>query len=148
MTKALIDSHWIESVQDELSQFTRNKIWNLVPHPKGKNVIGTKLIFKNKSNENGVIVRNKARLVAQGYTQVKGIDFEETFALVARLESIRILLALASHLKFKLHQMDVKSAFLDGILEEEVYVEQPKSFEDPHNPGQVYHLNKALYGLK
>ena len=148
MTEALTDSHWINAMQDELSQFSRNKVWNLVPRPKGKNVIGTKWIFTNKSDENGVIVRNKARLVAQGYTQVEGIDFDETFAPVARLESIRILLALACHLKFKLHQMDVKSAFLNGILEEEVYVEQPKGFEDPHHPGHVYRLNKALYGLK
>ncbi|CAL2256156.1 unnamed protein product [Prunus armeniaca] len=91
---------------------------------------------------------NKARLVAQGYTQVEGLDFDETFAPVARLESVRLLLAIACHLRFKLHQMDVKSTFLNGVLQEEVYVEQPIGFKYPYNPDNVYHLRKALYGLK
>ena len=120
----------------------------LVHRPKGVNVIGTKWIFKNKSDEHGTVIRNKSRLVAQGYTQVEGVDFDETFALVARLESIRILLAIASHLNFRLYQMDVKSAFLNGMLQEEVYVEQPKGFVDPHRPNDVYKLKSALYGLK
>ena len=123
-------------------------MWELVPRPKGVNVIGTKWIFKNKSDEHGIIIRSKSRLVAQGYTQVEGIDFDETFASVARLESIRILLAIASHLNFKLYQMDVKSAFLNGMLQEEVYVEQLKGFVDPHKPDDVYKLKRALYGLK
>ncbi|PNY01125.1 putative LRR receptor-like protein kinase, partial [Trifolium pratense] len=105
-------------------------------------------IYKNKSDEKGVVTRNKARLVAQGYTQVEGLDFDETFAPVARLESIRLLHGVACILKFKLYQMDVKSAFLDGYLHEEVYVEQPKGFIDPNHPDQVYKLKKALYGLK
>ena len=111
-------------------------------------MIGTKWIFKNKSDEHGTVIRNKSRLVAQGYTQVVGVDFDETFASVVRLESIRILLAIASHLNFKLYQMDVKSAFLNGMLQEEVYVEQPKGFVDPHIPDDVYKLKRALYGLK
>ena len=111
-------------------------------------MIGTKWIFKNKSDEHGTVSRNKSRLVAQGYTQVEGIDFDETFAPVARLESIRILLAIASHLNFKLYQMDVKSDFLNGILQEKVYVEQPKGFVDPHRPDDVCKLKRALYGLK
>ena len=111
-------------------------------------MIGTKWIFKNKSDEHGTIIINKSRLVAQGYTQVEGVDFDETFAQVARLESIRILLAIASHLNFKLYQMDVKRAFLNGMLQEEVYVEQPKGFIDPHRPNDVYKLKRALYGLK
>ena len=111
-------------------------------------MIGTKWIFKNKSDEHGTIIRNKSRLVAQGYTQVEGVDFDETFAPVARLESIRILLAITSHLNFKLYQMDVKSAFLNGMLQEEVYVEQPKGFIDSHRPDEVYKLKRALYGLK
>ena len=94
------------------------------------------------------MVRNKARLVAQGYTQVEGIDFDETFAPVARLEAIRILLAYANHHDITLYQMDVKSAFLNGKLEEEVYVAQPPGFEDPKHPHKVFRLNKALYGLK
>ena len=94
------------------------------------------------------MVRNKAQLVAQGYTQIKGIDFGETYAPVARLESIRVMLAFANHNGILLYQMDVKSAFLNGEIEEEVYVMQPPGFEDPKNPDMVYKLHKALYGLK
>ncbi|CAL2260119.1 unnamed protein product [Prunus armeniaca] len=137
-----------EISHEELNQFVRNDVWYLVPRPVHTNVIGTKWIFKNKTDEQGNVVRNKARLVAQGYTQMEGIDFDETFALVARLESVRLLLAIACHLKFKLYQMDVKTAFLNGVLNEEVYVEQPKGFEDPHHPNDVFRLKKALYGLK
>ena len=111
-------------------------------------MIGTKWIFKNKSDEHGTVIINKSRLITQGYTQVEGVDFDETFASVARLESIRILLTIASHLNFKLYQMDVKSDFLNGMLQEEVYVEQPKGFVDPHRPDDVYKLKRALYGLK
>ena len=94
------------------------------------------------------MIRNKARLVAQGYSQMEGVDYDETFALVARMESIRILLALACHLRFKLYQMDMKIDFLNGLLKEDVYVAQPKGFIDPHFPDHVLHLKKALYGLK
>ena len=146
--EALQDADWVNSMHEELHQFVRNDVWELVPRPKGVNVIGTKWIFKNKSDEHGTVIKNKSRLVAQGYTQVEGVDFDETFAPVARLESIRILLAIASHLNFKLYQMDVKSAFLNGMLQEEVYVEQPKGFIDPHRPDDVYKLKRALYGLK
>ena len=120
----------------------------LVPRPKGVNVNGTKWIFKNKSDEHGTVIRNKSRLVAQGYTQVEGINFDETFAPIARLESTRIILAIAGHLNFKLYQLDVKNAFLNGMLQEEVYVEQPKGFVDPHRPDDVHKLKRALYGLK
>ena len=146
--EALQDADWVNSMHEELHQFVRNDVWELVPRTKDVNVIGTKWIFKNKSDEHGIVIRNKSRLVAQGYTQVEGVDFDETFAPVARLESIRILLAIASHLNFKLYQMDVKSAFLNGMLQEEVYVEQPKGFVDPHRPDDVYKLKRALYGLK
>nr|ABN08974.1 gag-pol polyprotein, putative [Medicago truncatula] len=135
-------------MQEELNQFKRSEVWELVPRPNDINVIGTKWIYKNKSDENGIITRNKARLVAQGYTQVERLDFDETFAPVARLESIRLLLGVACILKFKLFQMDVKSAFLNGYLHEEVFVEQPKGFIDPNFPDHVYKLKKALYGLK
>ena len=94
------------------------------------------------------MIRNKTRLVAQGYSQMERVDYNETFALVTRMESIRILLALACHLKFKLHQMDVKNSFLNGILKEDVYVAQPKGFIDSHFPDLVLYLKKALYGLK
>ena len=135
-------------MHEELHQFVWNDMWELVPRPNGVNVIGTKWTFKNKSDEHGTIIINKFRLVAQGYTQVEGVDFDETFAPAVRLESIRILLAIASHLNFKLYQMDVKNAFLNGMLQEEVYVEQPKGFIDPHKPDDVYKLKRALYGLK
>ncbi|KAK2410100.1 putative mitochondrial protein [Trifolium repens] len=146
--EALTDEAWIEAMQEELNQFERSEVWDLVPRPEDVNVIGTKWVYKNKSDENGTVTRNKARLVAQGYTQIEGLDFDETFAPVARLESIRLLLGVACILKFKLYQMDVKSAFLNGYLQEEVYVEQPKGFVDPEYPNYVYKLKKALYGLK
>ena len=129
--ETLVDEFWIEAMQEELNQFKRSEVWDLVPRPEGVNVIGTKWIFKNKSDEHGIVTRNKERLVAQGYTQIEGLDFDETFAPVARLESIRLLLGVSCILKFKLFQMDVKSAFLNGYLNEEVYVEQPKEFIDP-----------------
>jgi hypothetical protein len=130
-----------------LNNFKRNEVWKLVPRPK-QNVIGTKWVFRNKQDEFGVVTKNKARLVSKGYTHVEGLDFGETYAPVARLDSIHILLAYATHHDFKLHQMDVKSAFLNGPLQEEVYVEQPLSFEDSRFPNHVYKLHKALYGLK
>ena len=148
--EAFLEPEWIQAMQEELHQFELNNVWELVkrPDPRKHNIIGTKWIYRNKQDENGLVVRNKARLVAQGYTQVEGIDFDETFAPVARLEAIRILLAYANHHDITLYQMDVKSAFLNGKLEEEVYVAQPPGFEDPKNPDKVFRLNKALYGLK
>ncbi|KAK8578905.1 hypothetical protein V6N13_142162 [Hibiscus sabdariffa] len=146
--EALNDDYWILAMQDELNQFERSKVWTLVDRPHDKSIIGTKWVFRNKLDESGNIVRNKARLVAQGYTQEEGIDFDETYAPVARMEAIRMLLAFACHHEFKLFQMDVKSAFLNGFISEEVYVEQPPSFEDPNFPNHVFKLSKALYGLK
>jgi hypothetical protein len=117
--EALQDSDWVLVMQEELNNFTRNEVWHLVPRPN-QNVVGTKWVFRNKQDEHGVVRRNKARLVAKGYSQVEGLDFGETYALVARLESIRILLAYATYHGFKLYQMDVKSAFLNGPIKEEV----------------------------
>ena len=108
--------YWIIAMQEELNQFERNNVWELVPRPNNQSVIGTKWIYKYKVDEQGNITRNKARLVAQGYNQEEGIDFEETFAPVARLEAIRILLAFACFHNFKLYQMDVKSVFLNGFI--------------------------------
>jgi hypothetical protein len=139
---ALRDPDWVLAMQEELNNFTRNEVWHLVPRPN-QNVVGTKWIFRNKQDEHGVVTRNKARLVAKGYSQVKGLDFDETYAPVARLESIRILLAYATYHGFKLYQMDVKSAFLNGPIKEEVYVEQPPGFEDSEYPNHVYKLSKA-----
>jgi hypothetical protein len=108
--EALQDLDWVLAMQEELNNFKRNEVWSLVPRPK-QNIVGTKWVFRNKQDEHGVVTRNKARLVAKGYAQVAGLDFEETFAPVARLESIRILLAYAAHHSFRLFQMDVKSDF-------------------------------------
>ncbi|KAK2362195.1 putative mitochondrial protein [Trifolium repens] len=146
--EALTDECWIDAMQEELNEFKRNEVWDLVPRPDGVNIIGTKWVYRNKSDESGVVTRNKARLVAQEYSQIEGVDFDETFAPVARLESIRLLLGVACILKFKLFQMDVNSVFLNGYLKEEVYVAQPKGFVDPNLPDHVYRLKKALYGLK
>jgi hypothetical protein len=145
--EALQDPDWVLAMQEELNNFKRNEVWSLVPRPK-QNVVGTKWVFHNKQDEHGVVTRNKARLVAKGYDQVVGLDFEETFAPMARLESIRILLAYATHHSFKLCQMDVKSTFLNGPIKEEVYVEQPPGFENDRYPDHIYKLSKALYGLK
>ena len=114
--EALADPDWIVAMQEELNNFTRNEVWILEPPPKNKNIIGTKWVFRNKQYEHGIVVRNKARLVAKGFSQVEGLDFGETFALVARLEAIRILLAYSSHHCIKLYQMDVKSVFLNGYI--------------------------------
>ncbi|KAL8156757.1 hypothetical protein AgCh_001747 [Apium graveolens] len=146
--EAPLDPDWILAMQEELNQFERNKVWKLVPKPKNKSSIDKKWVFRNKMDKNDIVIRNKARLVAKGYSQQKGIDFDETFAPVARLEAIRIFLAYAAHANFKVYQMDVKSAFLNGELEEEVYVSQPPGFENPNFPDYVYYLLKALYGLK
>jgi hypothetical protein len=135
------------AMQEELNNFTRNEVWHLVPRPN-QNVVGTKWVFRNKQDEHGMVTRNKARLVAKGYSQVEGLDFGETYAPVARLESFRILLAYATYHGFKLYQMDVKSAFHNGPIKEEVYVEQPPDFEDSEYPNHVYKLSKALYGFK
>ncbi|GJZ02728.1 retrovirus-related pol polyprotein from transposon TNT 1-94 [Tanacetum coccineum] len=148
VNEALADESWIVAMQEELNQFIANNVWELVPQPRNMKIIGTKWVFRNKLDENGIVSRNKARLVAQGYNQQEGIDYDETYAPVARLESIRILLAYACALDFKLFQMDVKSAFLNGFINEEVYVAQPPGFIDFEKPDHVYKLKKALYGLK
>ena len=148
INEAIKDESWVIAMQEELNQFVRKDVWTLVPQLKSQTIIGTKWVFRNKMDENGIVSRNKARLVAQGYNQQEGIDYDETFASVARLESIRILLAYACAHNFKLFQMDVKSAFLNGVINEEVYVAQPPGFIDFEKPNYVYKLKKALYGLK
>ncbi|GJS33906.1 retrovirus-related pol polyprotein from transposon TNT 1-94 [Tanacetum coccineum] len=122
---------WIEAMQEELLQFKLQEVWTLVDLPNGKRAIGTKWVFRNKKDERGIVIKNKARLVAQGYTQEEGIDYDEVFAPVARIEAIRLFLAYASFKDFVVYQMDVKSAFLYGKIKEEVYVCQPPGFEDP-----------------
>ncbi|XP_075082976.1 uncharacterized protein LOC142166947 [Nicotiana tabacum] len=126
--EALKDDYWVKVMKDELDQFERNKVWDLVPKPSNASIVGTKCVFINKLNESGQVVRKKARLVAQGYSQQEGTDYDKTFAPVARLESIRILLVFAAHKGFKLFQINVKSAFLNGYISEELYVKQPPGF--------------------
>ncbi|GJY68571.1 retrovirus-related pol polyprotein from transposon TNT 1-94 [Tanacetum coccineum] len=135
-------------MQEELNEFERLGVWELVPRLDKVMVITLKWIYKVKLDELGGILKNKARLVARGYRQEEGIDFEESFAPVARLEAIRIFLAFAAHMNMVVYQMDVKTAFLNGNLREEVYVSQPDGFVDKDNPNHVYKLKKALYGLK
>ncbi|GKE13486.1 retrovirus-related pol polyprotein from transposon TNT 1-94 [Tanacetum coccineum] len=146
--EAMDDSAWIEAMQEELHQFDRLQVWELVDKSFSKNVIKLKWLWKNKKDEDQTVIRNKARLVAKGYAQEEGIDFEESFAPVARLEAVRIFVAYAAHKSFPIYQMDVKTAFLNGPLKEEVYVAQPDGFVDPDHPDKVYRLRKALYGLK
>ncbi|GJZ62894.1 retrovirus-related pol polyprotein from transposon TNT 1-94 [Tanacetum coccineum] len=146
--EAMADSAWIESMQEELHQFDRLDVWELVDRPLCKNVINLKWLWKNKRDEENTVIRNKSRLVAKGYAQKEGIDFEESFAPVARLEAVRLFIAYAAHKSFTVYQMDVKTAFLYGPLKEEVYVNQPDGFVDPYHPDKVYRLKKALYGLK
>ncbi|GKE25103.1 putative ribonuclease H-like domain-containing protein, partial [Tanacetum coccineum] len=122
-------------------------VWTLVDLPKRKRAIGTKWVYRNKKNERGIVVINKARLVVQGYTQEEGINYDEVFSPVARIEAIRLFLAYVSFMGFIMYQMDVKSVFLYGTIEEEVYVCQPPGFEDPQFPDKVYKVEKALYGL-
>ncbi|KAK1429874.1 hypothetical protein QVD17_12169 [Tagetes erecta] len=145
--QALEDPSWVDAMQMELQQFRKLKVWELVDLPLNKCPIGTKWVFRNKPDDRGVVIRNKARLVVQGFAQEEGIDYTEVFAPVARLEAIRIFLAQAANKNFKVYQMDVKCAFLYGDIDEEIYVCQPPGFEDPDFPSKVYKLDKSLYGL-
>ncbi|GJS58420.1 ribonuclease H-like domain-containing protein [Tanacetum coccineum] len=145
--KQLQDESWVEAIQEELLQFKLQNVWVLCDLPDGKRVIGTKWAIRNKRDERGTVIKNKARLVAQGYIQEEGVDYDEVFAPVARIEATRLFLAFASFMGFPVYQMDVKSAFLYGNITEEVYVKQPPGFVDPAHPNKVYKVIKALYGL-
>ncbi|GJW03995.1 retrovirus-related pol polyprotein from transposon TNT 1-94 [Tanacetum coccineum] len=145
---AVTEDCWFQAMQDEIHEFDRLDVWELVPPPDCAMIIALKWIYKVKLDEYGDVLKNKARLVAKGYRQEEGLDFEESFAPVARLEAIRIFLANAASKNMTVYQMDVKTAFLNGELKEEVYVSQPEGFVDPDRPHHVYRLKKALYGLK
>nr|KAJ0197446.1 hypothetical protein LSAT_V11C700383020 [Lactuca sativa] len=145
---ALQDAEWIKAMQEELNEFERHKVWTLVPRPSGKTITGTRWVYRNKVDKYGIITRNKARLVAQGFTQIESIDYGETFAPVARIEVIKLFLAYASYMNFIVYQIDVKTTFLHGVLEEEVFFNQPPGFVDKDHPDYVYRLDKAVYGLK
>nr|GEU41037.1 putative ribonuclease H-like domain-containing protein [Tanacetum cinerariifolium] len=147
ISDALQDPSWVDAMQEELLQFKIQNVWSFVDCLKGVRPIGTKWVLKNKKDERGVVIRNKAWLVAQRHTQEKGIDYDEVFAPVARIEAIRLFLAYASFIGFTVYQMDVKSAFLYGTIDEEVYVMQPPGFQDLKFPARVYKVEKAMYGL-
>nr|GEW00623.1 uncharacterized mitochondrial protein AtMg00810-like [Tanacetum cinerariifolium] len=136
------------SQSEKLHQFDRLDIWKLVERPLCKNVINMKWLWKNKCDEENIVIRNKSHLVAKGYAQKEGVDFEESFAPVARLEAIRLFIAYVAHKSFTVYLVDVKTTFLYGPLKEEVYVNQPDGFVDLYHPDKVYHHKKALYGLK
>ncbi|CAL9013344.1 unnamed protein product [Prunus brigantina] len=146
--EADLDESWRNAMKAELDMIEKNNTWKLVDRPFGKPIIGVKWVYKMKLNLDGSVQKNKARLVAKGYSQKPGIDYNETFAPVARLDTIRTLIALAAQKEWNLYQLDVKSAFLNGVLKEEVYVEQPQGFVKENEEIKVYKLNKALYGLK
>ncbi|GJX45759.1 retrovirus-related pol polyprotein from transposon TNT 1-94 [Tanacetum coccineum] len=146
--EAMTHPAWIESRQEELLQFKRLDVWVLVPARDNIKPFTLKWLFKNKHDEENTVIRNKTRLVVRGYRQEEGIDFEESFAPVARMEAIRIFLAYAAHKSFIVFQMDVRTAFFHGTLKEDMYVCQPEGFIDVDHPCHVYKLKKALYGLK
>nr|GEX16210.1 putative ribonuclease H-like domain-containing protein [Tanacetum cinerariifolium] len=145
--QVLKDPSWIKAMQEELLQFKMQKVWVLLDLPKGKRDIGSKWVFRNKKDEKGIVIRNKARLFAQGHTQEECIDYDEFFALVARVKAIGLFLAYASFMGFMVYQMNVKSDFIYETIKKEVYVCQPLGFEDPNYPDKVYKVVKALYGL-
>ncbi|GKA61866.1 retrovirus-related pol polyprotein from transposon TNT 1-94 [Tanacetum coccineum] len=146
--QAMTEPSWIDAMQEEIHEFQRLEVWELVPCPNKVLLIKLKWIYKVKTDEFGGVLKNKARLVAQGYRQEDGNDFEESFASVARIEAIRIFVANAAHKNMKIYQMDVKTAFLNRELKEEVYISQPEGFVDQDNPSHVYKLKNALYSLK
>nr|GFB50601.1 hypothetical protein [Tanacetum cinerariifolium] len=141
---ALQDPSWVEAMQEELLQFKIQNVWTLVDCPKGVRPIGTKWVLKNKKDERGIVIRNKAMKVAQGHTQEEGIDYDEVFAPVVRIEAIRLFLAYALFMGFTVYQMDVKGALLYGTIDEEVYVMQPLGFHDPEFLEKVYKVEKAM----
>ena len=146
--EAKLDQNWLAAMKEKLLMIKRNNTWELVERPQNRNVIGVKWVYRTKLNADGSINKLKARLVVKGYAQIFGVDYSDTFAPVARLDTIRLLLAIAAQLNWKVYQMDVKSAFLNGVLQEEIYTEQPEGFANEGEEDKVCLLKKALYGLK
>jgi hypothetical protein len=146
--EAAKEPHWVQAMNQEIDSIEKNKTWDLIDLPSHKKSIGVKWVYKTKLNEKGKIEKHKARLVAKGFSQQPGTVYGENFAPVARLDTVRTLLAIAAQHKWQVYQMDVKSAFLNGFLEKKVYVDQPPGFEVQEHPAKVYRLKKALYGLK
>nr|GEZ15567.1 retrovirus-related Pol polyprotein from transposon TNT 1-94 [Tanacetum cinerariifolium] len=148
LIEELLKSSWIDAMQEEIHEFKRLEVWELVPCPNSVMIIKLKWIFKVKQDEFGGVLQNKSRLVPKGYRQEEGINYEESFAFVARIEEIKIFVANTANKNMNIYQMDVKTSFLNGELHEEVYVSQPEGFIDRDNPAYMYKLKKALYGLK
>ncbi|GKD05627.1 retrovirus-related pol polyprotein from transposon TNT 1-94 [Tanacetum coccineum] len=147
-TQAMIEPSWIDAMQEEIHEFERLKVWELVSCPDKDMLIKLKWIYKVKTNEFGGVLKNKARLVAQGFRQEEGINFEESFAPVSRIEAIRIFVANAANKNMTIFQIEIKMVFLNSELKEEVYVSQPERFIDQDNPSHLYKIKKALYALK
>nr|GEZ20126.1 retrovirus-related Pol polyprotein from transposon TNT 1-94 [Tanacetum cinerariifolium] len=145
---AITEDCWFQAMQDDIHEFDRLQVWELVSRPDCVMIIALKWIYKIRLDEYGDVLKNNARLLAKGYRQEEGIDFEESFASVSRIEAIRIFITNATSKNMIIYQMDVKTAFMNGELKEEVYVNQPEGFVDPDHPTHVYHLKKALYSLK
>ncbi|KAL0284482.1 UNVERIFIED_CONTAM: Retrovirus-related Pol polyprotein from transposon RE2 [Sesamum radiatum] len=144
-----IDSKkWIEAMKSEMDSMSSNKVWTLVDPPKGVKPVGCKWVYKRKLGADGEVTTFNARLVAKGYTQRPRVDFEETYSPIAMAKSIRIMLAIATWYDYKIWQMDVKTAFLNGFVEEEIYVDQPESFTSVGEEQKVCHLQRSIYGLK
>ncbi|GAB2289900.1 hypothetical protein Dimus_038074 [Dionaea muscipula] len=147
-SEASLSEAWAYAMDEEINAINKNRTWELVDLPKGCKAIGVKWVYKLKKDSDGNVVKQKARLVVKGYNQQPGVDFNEVFAPVARIETVRLLIALAAQFKWKLYQMDFKSAFLNGVLEEDVYVQQPQGYVKQGSENKVLKLHKALYGLK
>ena len=139
---------WLEAMKSEMGSMYDNQVWTLVDIPEGRKAVENKWIFKKKTDADGNVTVYKARLVAKGFRQVQGVDYDETFSPVAMLKSIRILLAIAAYHDYEIWQMDVKTAFLNGNIEEELYMVQPEGFVDPEDAGKVCKLQRSIYGLK
>ncbi|GKB77751.1 retrotransposon protein, putative, ty1-copia subclass [Tanacetum coccineum] len=148
---AMLDSEsnkWIDAMNAEIQSMIDNMVWVLVDLPPNCKTVGSKWIFKKKTDMDGIVHTYKARLVAKGYTQLYGVDYEETFSPVADIRAIRILISIAAFYDYEIWQMDVKTAFLNGYLDEDIYMVQPEGFVDPNHPRKVCKLQRSIYGLK
>ena len=144
----LISSKWLDAMKDELKSMDHNEVWDVVELPEGCKRVGCKWVFKAKRDSNGNVERYKARLVAKGFTQKDGVDYKETFSPVSKKDSFRIIMAMVAHYDLELLQMDVKTTFLNGNLDEEVYMDQPEGFSVEGKEHMVCKLKKSIYGLK
>ena len=139
---------WVDAMVEEYDSIIYNTVWDVVPRPQGKSVVSSRWLYKVKQVADGSVEKHKVRFVSRGFSHVEGIDYNETFALVARYSSIKSMLALSTQMGWKIHQMDVKTTFLNGKIEEKVYIEQPEGFETFNHESHVCQLKRALYVLK